>query len=68
MKYRFGLQIIRNGIMAEKLDSSETVSIEKLVVSHSYEMIALITVFERKGILIRGKVIEVIKEMRKAHS
>jgi hypothetical protein len=50
--------------MAEKLDSNETVSLEELVVSHSYEMIALITVLERKGILTRGEVVEVIKEMR----
>jgi hypothetical protein len=49
--------------MAEKLDDSETVSLEELVVSHSYEMIALITVLERKGILTRGEVIDVIKEM-----
>ena len=50
--------------MAEKLDSNETVSLEELVVSHSFEMIALITDLERKGILTRGEVIEVIKEMR----
>jgi hypothetical protein len=37
--------------VAEKLDPNETVSIEELVVSHSYEMIALITLLERKGIL-----------------
>ena len=49
--------------MPEKIDDSETVNLEQLVVSHSYEMIALITVLERKGILTRGEVVEVIKEL-----
>jgi hypothetical protein len=30
--------------MTGKLDTNETVSLEELVISHSYEMIALITV------------------------
>jgi hypothetical protein len=46
--------------MTNKLD----VELEELVVSHSYEMLALITVLEKKGILTRGEVIEVIKELR----
>jgi len=50
--------------MAEKLPQEEVVTIEELVVSHSYEMIALITVLEKKGILTRQEVIEVIKELR----
>ena len=49
--------------MAEKLDTNETVCLEELVISHSYEMIALITVLERKGILSREEIVEVIKEM-----
>ena len=52
--------------MDEKLDSNETASLEELVVSVSFEMIALITVLERKGILTRGEIIDVIKEMRVA--
>ena len=52
-------------IVAEKLDSNEAVSLEELVVSHSFEMIALITVLERKGILNRSEIIDVIKEMRR---
>jgi hypothetical protein len=50
--------------VAEKLDTNETVTLEELVVSHSYEMVALITVLERKGILTRDEIIDVIKEMR----
>lgn len=50
--------------MAEQLPQEQTVTIEELVISHSYEMIALITVLERKGILSRDEVIEVIKELK----
>ncbi len=50
--------------MDEKLDSNEAVSIEELVVSHSIEMIALITVLERKGILNRSEILDVIDEMK----
>ena len=49
--------------MANKLNGDQTVTLEELVVSHSYEMLALITALEKKGILTRGEVIEVIKEL-----
>ncbi|WP_191966212.1 hypothetical protein [Oryzomonas japonica] len=48
----------------DKPDNERTLSLEELVVSHSYEMLALITVLEKKGILDRGEIIEVIKELR----
>jgi hypothetical protein len=51
--------------MPEQLTQEQTVSLEELVVSHSYEMLALITVLEKKGILTREEVIDVIKEMKK---
>lgn len=50
--------------MTNKLDEEQMTSIEELVVSHSYEMLALITVLEKKGILTRQDVIEVIKELQ----
>jgi transketolase N-terminal domain/subunit len=50
--------------MAEKLSLEKTVSIDELVVSHAYEMLALITVLEKKGILTREEIITVIKELR----
>lgn len=40
------------------------VSIEEVVVSHAYEMMALITVLEKKGILNRDEIIEEIQSMR----
>lgn len=49
--------------MSEQSPKEESVSLEQLVVSHSYEMLALITVLEKKGILARQEIIEVIKEL-----
>jgi len=54
--------------MAEQLPQEQTVTIEELVVSHSYEMLALITVLERKGILTRGEIISVIKELKDSNN
>lgn len=50
--------------MSEQPPKVESTTIEQLVVSHSYEMLALITVLEKKGILARQEIIEVIKELQ----
>ena len=52
--------------MTEQRTRDESISLEQLVVSHSYEMLALITVLEKKGILSRQEIIEVIKELQGA--
>jgi hypothetical protein len=51
--------------MAEKLDENETVTLEEVVVSHAYEMMALITILEKKGILTRSEIIAEIQKMRR---
>lgn len=51
--------------MSNKLPQEEMVTMEELVVSHSYEMLALIAVLERKSILYRQEVVEEIKELYK---
>ena len=50
--------------MSEQSPAEQRISLEGLVVSHSYEMLALITVLEKKGILTRGEIIEAIKELK----
>ena len=50
--------------MPEQTPREETISLEHLVVSHSYEMLALITVLEKKGVLTRQEIIEVINELQ----
>ncbi len=50
--------------MNNTVDSEQISSLEELVVSHSFEMLALITVLERKGILTRQEVVGVIHEIQ----
>lgn len=50
--------------MTEELGPEHAVTIEELVVSHSYEMLALITVLEKKGILNRSEIIAVINQLK----
>ncbi|MFH1027185.1 MAG: hypothetical protein V1791_04205 [Pseudomonadota bacterium] len=50
--------------MAEQTDKENAFSIEDLVISHSYEMLALITVLEKKGILNRAELISVIDQLK----
>lgn len=47
----------------EMLDD-EMVAIKELTINHSYEIMALVGVLEKKGILTRGEVIEEIKRIR----
>lgn len=51
-------------MMATKLPQEEMVSLEELAISHSYEMLAIVTVLEKKGILKREEIIEVIKSLK----
>jgi transketolase N-terminal domain/subunit len=50
--------------MSEHPAEEQSVSLEQLVISHSYEMLALITVLEKKGILNRQELVTVIQELQ----
>ena len=50
--------------MAEQLSKDSTVSLEEVVVSHAFEMVALITVLEKKGILTRAEILEEIVRLQ----
>jgi hypothetical protein len=50
--------------MASRLPAKETVTLEELALSNSFEITALVSVLERKGILTREEIISVIKELR----
>lgn len=52
--------------MADKLDPKETVTIDELTISNSFEIAALLSVLERKGLLTREEVIDEIKRMQKS--
>jgi len=50
--------------MAEKLDPKEVVSIEELAISNMWETSALVELLERKGILTKQEVLDMIQELR----
>jgi len=50
---------------AEKIDPKQTVSLEDLAISNSFEIAALVSL-ERKELLTREEVIEEIKRMQKS--
>lgn len=50
--------------MAERIEPKETVTLEELAISNSFEIAALISVMERKGLLTREEVIDEIKLLR----
>jgi hypothetical protein len=51
--------------MASQLPTDETVSLEDLTISNSYEIAALVSVLERMGLLTRQDVIDEIKKLRR---
>jgi len=51
--------------MAKQLEKREMLTLEELAVSNSYEIAALVSLHERKGLLTREEVIEEISRMRK---
>ncbi len=51
--------------MAEKLDPKELVTIKELAISNMWETSALVELLERKGILTRQEVLEMIQELRR---
>ncbi len=48
-------------IMAEKLDPREIVTLEDLAISNMWETSALVELLERKGILTRQEIYDVIQ-------
>ncbi len=51
--------------MAEKLDPKEIVTLEELALSNMWETSALVELLERKGILTKQEVLDMIQELRK---
>lgn len=50
--------------MATQLPKEETVTIEELVVSHAYEMMALVTLLDKKGIITKEEILEEIRSLK----
>ncbi len=50
--------------MAEPLDPKDLVSLDELAISNMWETSALVELLERKGILTRQDVLDMIQELR----
>ena len=50
--------------MAEPLDPTDLVTLEELALSNMWETSALVELLERKGILTKQEVLDMIKELR----
>lgn len=51
--------------MAEKLGNEQVVTVEELLISQSYEIAALVSLLEKKGVFSREEIVEEIKSLRK---
>jgi len=51
-------------IMASQLTTEETITVEELALSNSFEIAALVSVLEQKGILTSAEVIPEIGRLR----
>ena len=51
--------------VANAMDAKETVTLQELAISNSFEIAALVSVLERKGLLTRAEVIEEIKNLQR---
>jgi len=50
--------------MAIKGDPRQTVTLEELAISNSFEIAALIEVLEEKGLLTKAEVLEMVKRVK----
>jgi hypothetical protein len=53
--------------MAEKLGDRETVTLEELVISNSFEIAAMFNILVRKGLITRSELEEELKRLRTEH-
>ena len=53
--------------MAEKLGEEETVTLEELAISNSFEIAAMFNIMERKGLITRNELQEELKRLRTEH-
>lgn len=50
--------------MEQQMVNEEMTAIKELTINHSFEIMALVGVLEKKGLLTRGEVIEEIQKLR----
>jgi len=52
-------------LMTKQLDKKETVTVEELLISQSYEIAAIETLLEKKGLLTKDEILEEIRRLRR---
>jgi len=50
--------------MTEETKQKPALTLEELVIAHSYEMLALVTVLENKGLLNRSEIVAEIEKLK----
>ncbi len=55
---------VKGPVMAEQLHPKELVTLDELAISNMWETSALVELLERKGILTRQEVLDMIQELR----
>ncbi len=50
--------------MTEQTKQNPGLTLEELVIAHSYEMLALVTVLEKKGLLNRSEIVAEIEKLK----
>ncbi len=50
--------------MAEQLDTNDLITLEELALSNMWETSALVELLERKGVLTKQEVLDMIQELR----
>jgi hypothetical protein len=50
--------------MTETISKEDAFPIEEIVVSHAYEIMALVSILEKKGIVTRQEILDEITSMR----
>ncbi len=53
--------------MAEKIEENETVTLEGLAISNSFEITAMFNILERKGLITRNELEEELSRLRTEH-
>jgi hypothetical protein len=51
--------------MAEKLGKEETVTVDELIASNSYELAAMFNILERKGLINKAEFLEEVKRLHR---
>lgn len=53
--------------MAQKLVDCETVTLEEIVISNSFEIAAMFNIMEKKGLITRAELEEELKRLKTEH-